>query len=834
MRRTASQLHITWRRLSSRGLGAPAPLWAPPSSALWPRSVPRATLSTRAAAPPTHDTAHDSPHTARPPPSTPGPNERRNLSQLVEPVLNGKLDVADLSSKEANQLIWASSKGDKSGRSFQLYDRIKGVHPIYPLSFRYLFISSSHFPQRTPELLKDLRASGLDTTDLVLGGLLVAMCNQAHTERALKIFERMRANSGAVAWFESSVLIAHLIDAGRGAEARAVYERCGADYDKMLYYKFLQAAIAHKDFALAHYFYQAMGAHHVRLEGRVVESMLSAGVAAQQYEQVYHMAQDILASPAASAPVYEILFRALLKDPALDAPTKVARALEYFERFVGDRIPLTPQSTLLERVLDILAESEDLPQVRAFLDALHSHHYTVPSSMVYRIAEKFEGHDELVPLIVRLLDATKATGTPAVRALVYYKMIALHVGRGQMGRALSVCREMGHVGLVPNTMTYTQLLSVATSRERGDVDLAWAIKGMSARERVPLTRPLYNALVDVALAHHREELLPALWEEMQAKQMRLAAGPHLEALVNAILVGELLGPQGLGEPTADHPPRRTNEQSEQWYGQLKEFFLLLVQGQQAEARALLTPTHLGPLPSLLAAYLRFVGKTTLASSSSSSSPTETSDDELFVGKEAQLEHPLVVEAQLEVAAYHQRASLVETYWAQLMALQEGAPSVWAYENVLVSRVQAQQSGAQIGPLVEEMKAQGWRLSARAQTAVVQAYGHHQQWAEARAFLAQQDDPPAEAVGALVDAYCQQGQRDEALTFLLDGPHSLVTGEMLRPLVQAYGAEEDRTLLRAVLEQLREAKVSLSELAHAFPSSSEARAFLYPPSDSTSE
>jgi len=655
------------------------------------------------------------------------------------------------------------------------------------------------------------------------------------------------------------VLISHLIEEGRGVEARSLYERCGAEYDKLLYYKFLQAAVAHKDFALARYFYQAMGEHHVRLEGRVVESMLSAGVAAQQYQEVYDMAEPILSTPAASAPVYEILFRALLKDPGLTIGEKVDRALAYFERFVNDRVALTPQSTLLERVLDILAESEDLVQVRAFLQALHAHHYTVPSSTVYRIADKFEGQPDLTPLILRLLEGAKSTGTPAVRSLVYYKIIGLWAQQGQVTQALRVCREMAYAGLTPNTMVYTQM--IAAAGQARDVEGAWAVLTWSGRDRVTLTRPLYNTLVDVALVEHREELLPALWEDMQAKQIRLDGGPHLEDLINRILLDELLssspsssssspshGPSDSSVSPAD-PPRRTSEQSEAWYGRIKEFFLCLVQGQKDEAHALLTqwePVERTP-PSLHAAWIRFTGK----SSQATSPPVQVEEKE---EQEALRWGPGVMEAHVEVAAHHQLYERVEGWWQRLAShFPSHTPSLWAYESVLEARVHAHRPLEQIESLMEalllkgsesasaegegEGESQGKKkkshLSSRARVALIRAYVDHQQWKKAHSFLAEQEHAPPTAVGVLVEAYCQQGEREKALEYVVsEVPHDRLTVEMIRPWVQAHSSshEAEAEALRRGLDRLREeAHVPPSELAAAFPSPTEARAFLRPSS-----
>ena len=757
--------------------------------------------------------------------------ERRNLSQLVDPVLRGKLDVSDLSSKEANQLIWASSKGDKSGRSFQLFDRIKTVHPIYPLSFRYLFISSSHCPERTPELLKELRASGLETTDLVLGGLLVAMCNQGHTDRAIRIFERMLANSGSVAWFESSVLITHLIECDRGGEARSLYERCGAEYEKMLYYKFLHASIAHKDFELASYWYTAMRTHHVRLEGRVLESMLSAGVAAQQYDQVYTMMDQVLDSPAASAAIYEILFRALLKDPQWDTEEKVSRALDYFQRFVSSQVTLTPQSTLLERVLDILASSEQTQHVRTFLHTLHSHHYTVPSAMVYRIAEKFEEQEELTDLIIPLLEDTKSQGTPAVRSLVYYKMIALYVKRGALSHALRTCREMAYVGLLPNTMIYTQLFAGAVQARR--VEEAWAMKAMSSKERATLTRPMYNSLVDVAVSEQREELIPALWEEMQAKQVRLDGGPYLEEQLNRILVEEVL-PHDL---VAASPPRRTNEWTEDIYGQLKDFFLLLIQGHFDEAHSLLNSlqnsSHVSSsLPSLQAALVRFTGKTSASPSSSSSSsstvPTPEADTKYA---------PELVEAYMDVALHQGQGESVEAWWEILRTQHvDHSPSLHAYTLLVRSRVASGSSWESVASIHEQVRERALSWSPAYVQAMSQAYGHHQRWDDAHAFLQQAPGGPSAhpyAVASLMTAYVAQGEAARGVRSLVgEGSSILVTSEILRPLIQAY-QEQGEEALRGLIQELKEAQVPLSEIAGAFPSSVEARAFLHPSSSSSS-
>ena len=727
----------------------------------------------------------------------------------IEPILKGDVLVSDISSYQANKMI-TSCLNSNSQTGFVLYEKLKGEHEIDSKTYRSLLIQAASFPGKTNEILKEINIKKVDINEKILSGLLVNMLSQKDTLKCIKIAKKIIEREGSLHSTDLTNVVEFLIKQKDYAkEALEIYQLSNESNGTIISYnKVILTAAKIKDFELVIYFYSEAKKNNCSVSESVTELILNEFLADNQFIQVYQLFEDGIISKTCK--IYEILFSAIYKDNQLTNEEKIQFTKKHFDNFLKNKIPLSSNSTLLERILDIYMKQDTPELVKSFMKNLETYHFNVLPSMIYRISDKFGHIDDFCPLIISILDRVKNKGNPSVRSLVYQKIMNIYIEKSNIPKALCYFREMRFFNLSPTSLIYNQLITACCNHYL--ISDIIELKQCCEKDNLKLSRSIYSLIVSTFLEIHEEENIPTIMNDLENLNYRIDTTANINQILNNC-IKEILPNENLAEL-----PQRTSKTTEYIFTLLQDLIIQLYFSNFVNAKLTLDELYkISPnIPIFIhSTLIRFLGK------------NKSLNDCLSYIKKYQLKNSIhieIIDSILNVNLFNKKFDQVISTFNSLSSLQI-TPTINTYNYMILALFETKNFDR-----IKQIQDDFFKLNHFSPlnhsifknfVKIYCSIDDLQSAKEIINFALSKNLFPELAFEILISKYSSNKQYNEAAELLRSAPE--ITLRLIRPLL--YDIHENSQLRSKFLYILKSKKVPPSDIALCFPTSLHASFFL---------
>ena len=569
---------------------------------------------------------------------------KKGYQNHIKGILENEIHPKEIENHDANELVFFCAKA-KYPRDVVLsfYKKIQQYHKLKPGTYNRILTFYAKDKEFVNEILKDIAKEKVETGPLLLNGILMAISQSNNVSKAIKIADRILSLENSIKPGSTSVLISLLFRNGEKDKAFYYLDKSNTNYEFLRYDEIIKSCIEGNQYECINEIIKlSINSNSNKLNGTLFVDIIDIYSINGRSDLIIDLI-DITKLSELTCFVYDHILRVLLlnvesnrknntfisKDNdnittdndnnnnntnttnnnnillSINDTINIGNLL--FKYFIENEVELNQKSTLIERFLDIFMlnynnnNNSSLENVKEFLKNINSYHFDVHPSIIYRISDKYSKYNDILPIISSLLEDVRKIGSPAVRSLVYSKLISFSCentniknNNEKMNIIKNYINEMIDTYVIPNNVIFQYIISYCIDND--NINDILYFKKKSEECKIILSRPIYTMIIDSFVKYHKEEYIPKLLEEINNHGHRLDIGKYVSNELNNFIKS-----------------LSTTNSKESYYNNLQDFFLNCYKGNFNDAEKsienCIKNNNLLNIPDFIhATLIRFYGK----------------------------------------------------------------------------------------------------------------------------------------------------------------------------------------------------------------------------------